>query len=478
MKKTFAAFLLVAALGLSASAIEKISGLPAKCERVATFQIADTASLVQGISKLGEMTGNAMIGMMASQAIAQNPYAEMLDAPREGAGMTFVLFMENGNFDTAILYPVSVTKAQFLKSCEGAVESNGLIKAESSFVAFSKDGKWAAVGDNPRRARAALKETAIAEKKIDGDLVRIRVDNIRAIKDQVSDFLSFCGDEKQKAQTDKLREQIDSIVGVVAALKVGDKGLDFRMSFKVSEGSAFDKTGKTPLAPGYFSFAGPDAIMAQAVAKNVGAEYFDSADLVKVLAKHGIDISSFYDDKGSEDDKNIGRVVIDVPALVKYFKQFDAGKVDGEKLLEDIGKIKKDGESNPEMKCSYALKGHKPIASVEERFALTMPEAKGKSVIGASFLSLGSIVKVVMPAVLAQADKNVKQQLSPLVAMLPPEAKGGTAHIIWRDGATFKMIVRISPDEFKALSPLMAGAMTLGSAMHAAPSAGDDEEDK
>ena len=40
------------------------------------------------------------------------------------------------------------------------------------------------------------------------------------------------------------------------------------------------------------------------------------------------------------------------------------------------------------------------------------------------------------------------------------------------------MIARISPDEFKALSPLMAGAMTLGSAMHSAPSAGDDEEDK
>ena len=471
MKKTFAAFLFVAALWLSASAIEKISGLPAKCERVATVQVADTAALVQGISKLGELTGNAMIGMMASQAIAQNPYAEMLDAPREGAGMTFVLFVENGNTDMAVLYPVSISKAQFLKSCEGAVESNGLIKAESSFVAFSKDGKWAAVGDNPRRARAALKETAIAEKKIDGDLVRIRVDNIRAIKDQVSDMLSACGNGK-------LKEQIDSIASVVAAVKVGNRGLDFRMSFKVTEGSAFDKTGKTPLDPGYFSFAGPDAIMAQAVAKNVGAEYFDSADLVKVLAKHGIDISSFYDDKGSEDDKNIGRFVIDVPALVKYFKQFDAGKIDGEKLLEDIGKIKKDGESNPEMKCSYALKGHKPIASVEERFALTMPEAKGKNVIGASFLSLGSIVKVVMPAVLAQADKNVKQQLSPLVAMLPPEAKGGTAHIIWRDGATFKMIVRISPDEFKALSPLMAGAMTLGSAMHSAPSAGDDEEDK
>ena len=478
MKKTFAAFLFVAALGLSASAIEKISGLPAKCERVATVQVADTAALVQGISKLGELTGNAMIGMMASQAIAQNPYAEMLDAPREGAGMTFVLFVENGNFDTAVLYPVSVTKAQFLKSCEGAVESNGLIKAESSFVAFSKDGKWAAVGDNPRRARAALKETAIAEKKIDGDLVRIRVDNIRAIKDQVSDFLSFCGDEKQKAQTDKLREQIDSIVGVVAALKVGDKGLDFRMSFKVTEGSAFDKSGKSALAPGHFSFAGPDAIMAQVTAKDSGSlEYADYADVIKVIAQSGIDLSSFYDDKSSEPGKNIFRAVVDVPALVKYFTQFDADKFDGEKFMENVEKIKKAG-ANPETKYSLALKGHKPIASVEERFALTMPEAKGKSVIGASFLSIGSIMKAVMPVVLAQADKGVKQQLAPLVAMIPPEAKGGTAAICWRDGATYKMLVRISPDEFKALSPLMAGAMTLGSAMHSAPSAGDDEEDK
>jgi len=478
MKKTFAAFLFVAALGLSASAIEKISGLPAKCERVATVQVADTAALVQGISKLGELTGNAMIGMMASQAIAQNPYAELLDAPREGAGMTVVLFIENGNPETAILYPVSVTKAQFLKSCEGAVESNGLIKAESSFVAFSKDGKWAAVGDNPRRARAALKETAIAEKKIDGDLVRIRVDNIRAIKDQVSDFLSFCGDEKQKAQTDKLREQIDSIVGVVAALKVGDKGLDFRMSFKVSEGSAFDKAGKVPLAPGYFSFAGPDAIMAQVAAKDSGSgEYVDYADFIKVPSQCGIDLSSFYDDKSSDFGKNIYRAVVDVPALVKYFKQFDCSKFDGEKFGESVDKIKKSGVQ-PEMKYSLALKGHKPIASVEERFALTMPEAKGKNVIGASFLSIGSIMKAVMPVVLAQADKGVKQQLAPLVAMIPPEAKGGTATICWRDGATYKMLVRISPDEFKALSPLMAGAMTLGSAMHSAPSAGDDEEDK
>ena len=475
MKKTFAAFLLVAALVPCAPAIEKIAGLPAKCERVGTVQFADTATLVQGISKLGEMTGNAMLGMMASQAIAQNPYAELLDAPREGAGMTGVVFIENGNLEAAILYPVSVTKAQFLKSCEGAVESNGLIKAESSFVAFSKDGKWAAVGEHPRRTRAALKDIATAEKKLDGDLVRIRIDNMGAIREKLDcGPMAFCFSVKD----DKQKAQIDSIVGFLAALKVGDKGLDFRVSFKVSEGSALDKVGKSALAPGYFSFAAPNAIMAQAVAKNCDAEYLDSADLVKVLAKHGIDISSFYDDKGSEAGTNIGRIVIDGPALVKYFKQFDAGKIDGEKLLEDIGKIKKDGESNPEMKCSYALKGHKPIASVEERFALTMPEAKGKNVIGASFLSLGSIVKVVMPAVLAQADKNVKQQLSPLVAMLPPEAKGGTAYILWRDGATFKMIARISPDEFKALSPLMAGAMTLGSAMHAVPSAGDDEEDK
>ena len=471
MKKTFAAILFVAALGLSASAIEKISGLPAKCERVATVQVADTAALVQGISKLGELTGNAMIGMMASQAIAQNPYAEMLDAPREGAGMTFVLFVENGNTDMAVLYPVSISKAQFLKSCEGAVESNGLIKAESSFVAFSKDGKWAAVGDNPRRARAALKETATAEKKIDGDLVRIRVDNIRAIKDQVSDMLSACGN-------DKLKEQLDGIASVVAAFKVGNRGLDFRGNLKVTEGSALDKAGKTPLAPGYFSFAGPDAVWAQAAGKNSGTEYFDSADLVKVLAKHGIDISSFYDDKGSEDDKNIGRVVIDVPALVKYFKQFDFDKVDGDKLCDDIVKLKKGGEENPEMKCSLAFKGHTPVASVEDRFAHTMPEAKGKNVIGASFLSFGSIMKAVMPVVLAQADKGVKQQLAPLVAMIPPEAKGGTATICWRDGATYKMLVRISPDEFKALSPLMAGAMTLGSAMHSAPSACDDKEDK
>ena len=60
-------------------------------------------------------------------------------------------------------------------------------------------------------------------------------------------------------------------------------------------------------------------------------------------------------------------------------------------------------------------------------------------------------------------------------SVISPE---GCAGILWRDGATFKMIARISPDEFKALSPLMAGAMTLGSAMHAVPSAGDDEEDK
>lgn len=471
MKKTFAAFLFAAALGLSASAIEKISGLPAKCERVATVQVADTAALVQGISKLGELTGNAMIGMMASQAIAQNPYAEMLDAPREGAGMTFVLFVENGNTDMAVLYPVSISKAQFLKSCEGAVESNGLIKAESSFVAFSKDGKWAAVGDNPRRARAALKETAIAEKKIDGDLVRIRVDNIRAIKDQVSDMLSACGNGK-------LKEQIDSIASVVAAVKVGNRGLDFRVNLKVTEGSAFDNAGKTPLDPGYFSFAGPDAIMAQVTAKDSGSmEYVDYADVIKVIAQSGIDLSSFYDDKSSEPSKNIFRVVVDVPALVKYFTQFDADKFDGEKFMENVEKIKKAG-ANPETKCSLALKGHKPVASVEDRFAHTMPEAKGKSVIGASFLSLGSIMKAVMPVVLAQADKGVKQQLAPLVTMIPPEAKGGTATICWRDGATYKMLVRISPDEFKALSPLMAGAMTLGSAMHSAPSACDDKEDK
>lgn len=472
MKKTFAAFLLVAALGLNASALEKISGLPAKCERVATLQIADTASLVQGISKLGEMTGNAMLGMMASQAIAQNPYAEMLDAPREGAGMTFVLFMENGNLETAILYPVSVTKAQFLKSCEGAVESNGLIKAESSFVAFSKDGKWAAVGDNPRRARAALKETAIAEKKIDGDLVRIRVDNIGAIKDQVSDMLSACGNGK-------LKEQIDSIASVVAAIKVGNRGLDFRTSVKVSEGSALDKAGKTPLAPGYFSFAGPDAVWAQAAGKNSGTEFIDSVDLVKTLAKHGIDVSSFYDDKSSELDKNIGKFVIDVPALARYFKQFDFGKVNGDKLRDDIVKLKRDC-GDEEMKCSIAIKGHTPVASVEDRFAHTMPEAKGKNVAAASFLSLGSIMKVAMPAGLAVADKNVKQQLAPLVAMIPPEAKGGTAYICWRDGATIKSLVRISPDEFKSLSPLVAGCMMFGTAAPAVtvPSACDDKEDK
>ena len=71
---------LFAAVALTASAA---------WQKVATLQVADVNSLVQGVNKLGELTGNMMLGTMASTALTERPGSELFGPGRDKTALTF-----------------------------------------------------------------------------------------------------------------------------------------------------------------------------------------------------------------------------------------------------------------------------------------------------------------------------------------------------------------------------------------------------
>lgn len=460
-------------------------------QKVATLQVADVNSLVQGVNKLGELTGNMMLGTMASTALTELPGSELFGPGRDKTPMTFCLFLDEEKLEMvladkgkagldsplsyALLYPVRQGKADFVKSHEGCKETDGVLRVvedeevdedeDATFVAFSKDGKWASMSDKAAQAKLGLEDVRIAERPMKGDLLKLAVTPKGVAV--VRQLIEKCQAELAKQEKDG--DVADAMLGVdyamdvlkgmsalIGGLAIDDTGVVVHASIGTVEGSELAKCGLKSLEADPLAFAPKSALAAVASAADCGQRTFDLEALLKVLAKHGIKTDSFLKIEESQPG-NKSVLTIDVPAAVAYGKSFDTKtfKLDEKAFQKDLCALFKPSTftaANPPVSSAIAIKGYVSPVSASERLAATLPEAAQKKPFSVQVFSLYSTVKALLPVLLAELDADERAGLEPLVKSLPPEGKGGIAIAGWRAKDKLNSLMRVSADELKLLS--------------------------
>jgi len=485
MKKTIIAVFAMASLAASAA-----------WEKAVTVQVADVSTITKAVAKLGEITGNQMLGAMTAGYFANPPGAEFFGPMRPGSLAMIPVYFDTSAFEKnledfddkvefAVLYPIAEGKAGFAKRHPGAVETNGLLRVkgsildpededDESFVGFSPDGKWAAVSDKPWQVKAALKEVSEA-KLCGGELIKLSVTSkgLAIFRKMAELYAAEAKKNKKDFDTSALAllAEFDSIA---LGICIGDMGLDFAGMLKAVPGTEFAKIGLKTLPTDPFAFAGANALAAQAeyglCPKDGRAGQWSR--LIDLLRRHGIDTSKWLT---VETNGDVMRQRLDAGALVKYIES-DAtnqlAKIDVEKFIEDFkvfnaanGKVM--AAERPSF-SSFEIVGYKPVHTLSARFAATMPEAKGKKLVQASVCSLAALVQALVPHVMAAIPEKDRAEIQPFLAFLPQESAGGIASMAWPENGELRFVTRLSADELKGVSTAVTAVMAVSAAKQSA----------
>ncbi len=452
----------------------------AEWERIGAIKVADMSVLGEAVGKVGQMAGNPLVAAGVASAIADMSTLRFFGPMRPKCTMVFPIFLDSAKaaaegadeaVEFAVLYPVTLSKADFIRRHPGACETNGVVVVrgnldgkdlddEKTYVVFSKDGKWAGASDKVRQARLALGDIPLAKRTMGGDAVRLFAGSsaFKCLLDVVRE------DERYPLEIQPLLRSVDS---AVVGLKVTDLGIDLTMRFKLVENSEYSNVGLKQLEPDPFAFAGNRGVFVCAYAEDSGRRGVDDAkwkSLVDLCVRHGIDISSFLLREGAD-----GRVVytIDIAAFIDYVSKNEKkfAKFDFEKFMDDMNKSAKGCDLSPKGPSgamALAVKGHAAQCSVAERFALTLPGVAVKKPYSVGFISLSSLLKSSVPALLKDVPENQRATVVPMVSALVAEPKRGSASAYWRDGGEVRGVIRVSSDEIRSLGTALSGIMSFG----------------
>jgi len=491
-------------IAVAASAIALAS--MAAMEEVAKVRIADAAGLVSAVTKIGEMSGNGMIGAVAAAQINELELFKFFGPARSGASIALSVMADGDKLDesveawgdtvgAAVLYPIE-GKTAFLARYAGAVETNGFVTVKSdscktfskAYLVFSPDGKWVAASDKAELAKSALGLVPEASKPMGADVVKASV-GPKAMKVLVTALEKVAAESSAKGEkivSEKDLAYLKGFASVSIAVRVNSSGVDLRTKLGAVKGSELDKMGVKTLAKAPLAFAGANAVSASAAAEGVDrASVRDIVDvIVAALAKRGVKLD-FLGLKSVP-----GRITfdLDVPALVKYVEGDGAaafGKIDPEELVAELrpaieaATSKVSPSDRPAFSAALCIKNFTPKASVATRFEKTLPEVAGKPLYVVSASSLYSLVKGVVPQVVASISPELSGQVKPLLAALPEEGERGMATAYWRDGDAHVGIFRISADEIRGLGAAVNAAMgfAMANAMQGAGCVDDDDEE-
>lgn len=439
-----------------------ISVASAAWKNVGTVQVADVESLIKGVTKIGEFTGNQMIGMMAATTVAQLPFVELFGEGRDGVPFALQLFCDGDDFEYAVLYPIDKTQKEFLAEHPGKVGKDGVIKLapdgdgdedDARYVKFSADGKWVAMSDKPEQLPLALKCVKQASRPMKGALARIAV-NKEEMKTLCGMLDKIKSEDQDGAGVKKLEEQLRDCESFAFSVVVDDRGLAFRGSFAAVKGSKLAKCGLKPLVENPFAFADKSALVAYAIAADCGQNSIELDVLRSVLAKYGLKT----DFLAAEEKNGAVFCTLDIPAAVSYLKSVSnkLDKVEWKKLGEDLQKTCEGAVAykveNPAMSGQFAVKGYETAVTPAERVALALPEIAGKRPYLLQVGSFYSLFLAVLPHVLKELDPKDRSAFAPVVAALPPPGKGGFVGAAWREKDAHRLVVRFSADEFKSFS--------------------------
>ena len=485
MKKLLSAFVVAASLSALAA-----------WERVGSLQVADMATQGASVAKIGSFIGNPLAAAGMAAAIADSPLLKFFGPMRDKTPMSFALFLDgdalskdpSDAFDSlefAVLYPVSISKDEFVKRHPGTSATNNVLVVKSdlfdeansnktTYVVFSEDGKWAGASDKVEQAKLALTEIPAATKSMDGDVARLRVDE--------KAFNAIIAMAKAEEGIDaETITALESYKSMSVGLRVSDLGIDARAAINFKESSESSKCGLKQLGQNPFAFAGKDAIYADVQAEDAGSgnQLTEEgwAQAISLCKKHGLDLLKFVSMGKSE--KGF-KLVFDVAALCKAAKEKDGAafeKFDFEGFMKEaqgLKAAKKFTSKTPAYAFAGVVKGFVPQWPVAERFAATLPEAATKKPYAASFFSISSTLKAVAGEAVAFVPEEQRVMMKPVLDQLANETKGGCACMFWRQGDVHRIFFRVSADECRCLGSFAMAAMMFGME---GDSCDDDEDD-
>lgn len=501
MKRILAAAVAAAAMCASADWV-----------RVGTVQVADFARQGNAASRIGTFMGNPLAAAGMAAAIADMPMIKFFGPMRDKSSMVFPAFFDGDrlakdpvdaleSWEFAVLYPMSETKDAFLARHPGSTEKDGVIavngdafdasdKKATTYVVFSQDGRWAGASDKPEQAKAALKEIALAEKPLDGDVARLRLGPkaFKAFNVAIKKGLKCCKAAKCPIDPGFLKT-VESMRSVSCGLRVSDSGVDIRGSVKFADGSELASCGQVPLAADPLAFAGKGAISASARADGVwsctplsDAEW---NDILSICGKHGLDLARFI---LREKGPGFERFTLDFGAICEFAKAQDGkggkkSKVDGDKIGDELKKrfaSRKSVGKAPAYSGAMGLKGFESQWTVAERFAATLPEAAKVKPSCVGFFSISSLIAAVAKEVVSFVPEEQRMILAPVVAQFAKESKCGTATMCWPKKGTQKFFLRISADECRTIGTFATTAMMLGAISNGSSNSSsllDDDDD-
>ncbi len=439
-------------------------------EHIANFQIAHVDELVKGVTQLGEMTDNPMIGFMASQAISTLPQIKLFGPARSGESTLFATYADSEKLDAkldknhvefAALYPIAQSKADFLAAHPDATEKGGVITVKLDekplAVVFSEDGKWVAWSDKCEIALEALKEIKAASRKMNGDLAKVVVlpKGIKMFEDSLAaKKLKVKKDSPEYSKLVELEMWSKGISSVAIGVRIDESGLDARVLAKTVKGGELEALCTKGIEDSAWNALDPKALTASLLAADCGGEYISWDKIESILKKHGLDTSYV---SVKEPVKHYGVYMFDVSALYEYIDKNaeKIAKLDLPAMMVDFsglqnGALSKDFKS-PACGASFLVKGASPKTTPKARFEKTLPEAKGKTIIKVSVGSLYLTIKAILPVVLAKLESAERTAIEPLLKSLPEEGEGAIASALWREKDAFRGILRVSADEIKGI---------------------------
>jgi hypothetical protein len=502
MKKMFVA--LAAALSLPA--------FSATWERAGAIQVTDTTGLTVAVAKIGEMTGNQMLGAVVASYISQLPTSEFFGPTRQGGSIVFPFYvdaeafakagagdeeafddLDDHGFEFAVIYPMVLPKEEFMNLHEGAIETNGFVRVRGlpfdvsdddfTFVAFAEGGKWAVASDKPEQVAIAMRDLSELVSPMDSDIVRVSLtakgaDAIRQVMDVAAKKIAEDSDTKLDAST---IEYIKSIASARLALRVADAGIDVHGAFAAVPGSLLAKMGAAPLGGEPLARAGEGDI----VAFESTFMKFDIPGqwkmIEEILKKHKIDTSSFL----KWEFGDFSRLTIDLPAAFAWGKAAETNglaEVDSDALAEDVknaldGMNLKYEPADREYGFGLAFAGYKPKYAPRQRFASVLPEVKGRPLVCAGAYSVAGVIQAILPPVMETLDEETRANTAPMAALLPKECAGGIAYANWREGENGTgFLWRISADEVKGIG-VSVGTIAVVSMMGRGAALDDDDDD-
>lgn len=485
MKKLLAAVLLVVSTAASAA-----------WEKVGEVQVAGIDGLSAAVSKFAELSGNAMMAPMALQGINKCEFVEKLGPTRAGAAIYLPLYIDSAKqldnptnlvkaLGMALLYPTVATKEKFLKHHSEAVEKDGFIQLKddksTTYVRFSKDGKWLAISDRTVMVEKALEDIATAERPIGDRLVKFRVP-----RRGMQELRKLCAAVQDKEDREAILSVVDGIDAIAMSVRVGDLGIDFNVALKTVKGSEMAKVGLKTLGKDPLAFAGKEAVLAIAAAEDSGLSDRHNAGkqwqaLEEILNRHGIKTSWL----ACVSTPPVTRITLDVAGLLSYARNEWTNVVENTVWTNLVADIETNQTlssvfvaQGPAESLAFGIKGASCAFAPSARLAATLPDIKDKKPFYVAAFSLMGFLRAVLPAVENGLSDKEREMLTMIKAMLPKETAGGSASMMWREGETIVYTSRISADEIKGLGVAIMSGMSVMMQNGLAGGETDDEADE